>query len=102
VRTITFGTVGGSNAAEVSVEGLTDADARAGWKVDVPKVPVPGGGQRTVLSITFAPTVHVMNMVPLRGVAVACSAAIRLVVKGGTPVADTTYYVRLVGTLKRP
>jgi len=101
-RTITFGTVAGSNAAEVTVEGLTEADTRAGWRVDVPKVTVAANGQKAALNVTFAPTVHVMNMVPLRGVAVACSASVRLVVKGGTPAADTTYHVRLVGTLKRP
>jgi hypothetical protein len=90
----------GSSNGDYSVEGLTDADVKNGWKIEPLKANIAPGTKANII-VTFAPTQLLMDSLPIPNVSVVSLSNVRLVVKGGTPSQDATLFVQLKGTACR-
>ena len=77
---------------------MTDTDAKLGWKVDTTKIALVAGAQQKV-TITFNATELVTSMIPVPVSAVTVTCTVRVILRGGNPVAPVdTYVLTLRGT----
>ena len=96
-QSIVIGNNKGSANGEFSIEGITDNDAKLGWKVDVAKAALQPGA-KIAATISFSPTPALLESLPLPKIGVVSVCNVKLLVKGGTPASDMTYFLRLKGT----
>ena len=97
---VTVGNVRNSANGEFTLDPITDADAKLGWKADVSKGTVASGAKQSI-TLTFTPTPLLQESLPLPGVAIVTSVALKLSLKGGTPVTDSVQHLLLKGRLLR-
>lgn len=97
---IVIGNNKGSTVGDFTIEGLSDMDVKNGWKIDVLKANVAPASKSTV-TVSFTPTQLLLDSLPLQGIGVVAVANIRLILKGGSPSTDQTYFVRLKGSAWR-
>jgi hypothetical protein len=96
-QTFVVGNNKGSANGEMTIEGLTENDTKLGWKIDVLKSALQPGSRVTV-TISFSPTLALLDSLPLPKIGVVSICNVKLLVKGGTPMNDATYFLRLKGS----
>ena len=94
---IAIGNNKGSTNGDFAIEGLTDNDAKMGWKVENPKAVVAPAAKQTC-TVCFAPTQLLLESLPVKNIGIVSMLSLRLTIKGGQPVQDTTYYLQVKGT----
>eukprot|EP01012_Entosiphon_sulcatum_P037744 TRINITY_DN4860_c0_g1_i1.p1 TRINITY_DN4860_c0_g1~~TRINITY_DN4860_c0_g1_i1.p1 ORF type:complete len:1211 (+),score=201.12 TRINITY_DN4860_c0_g1_i1:54-3686(+) len=87
----------GAIGGEYTFEGLTDLDAKYGWRIDLPKSNVEAGGKR-IVNLSFAPTALAMGSMPVPGVTVLTQAEAKCILKAGSET--TTVTLCLKGSVK--